>query len=205
MKITFKLFAILLSLFTIGCATHSSLNITCPADQTVELTTSPLPASAFNLEPPKLTGTCDDGGFTYSIGDFEKIYKGKNTLTYLGKNACGDEGSCLFVVNGVLKSTDFRDKFVGQYKGFRDCSALNTPQTQPDQNMTVTVSLGTDAKALKVENDQVPVDSTGAFPFPYISGYRSYHLYFRNDSIFLHQQWGGVNTNETCDFAGKKQ
>jgi len=205
MKITFLLFIALLSLFTIGCATHASLSIICPAEQTVNLTTSPLPASSFNLEPPALTGTCDDGGFAYSIGDFEKIYKGKNTLSYLCKNACGNEGSCLFVVNGVLESTDFRDKFVGQYKGFRDCSALNTPQTQGDQNMTITVAIGTEANTLQVGNDLAPVDSTGSSLYPHIANYRFYHLRFSNDSLFLYQQWGGANTNETCEYAGKKQ
>lgn len=103
------------------------------------------------------------------------------------------------------EQADFRAKFVGTYKGYRDCQPLNTVQTHPDQELTITVDYGDKSNYLLVDTDQVEVDSNGNFPYPYFNGYRQYGLSFKNDSIFIHQQWGALNTNETCKFRGKKE
>lgn len=99
---------------------------------------------------------------------------------------------------------DFRSPFVGAYTGFRDCSAWNTNQVHPDQAMTIQVDYGDQPNYLSVDGEQIQVDSSGSFPHPYFNGYRQYGLSFKGDSIFIHQQWGAPNANETCKFRGKK-
>lgn len=113
---------------------------------------------------------------------------------------------CFACTSDVLEEepVDFRAKFIGAYKGYRDCSAHNQAQTTPDQEMTVTVDYGQQANYLHVGDDEVLVDSNGSFPHPYLGNYRMYALSFKADSIFIMQQWGALNSNQTCYFKGKK-
>ncbi len=114
---------------------------------------------------------------------------------------------CFACTSDVVEEdpVDFRAKFIGNYKGYRDCSAYNQTQTIPDQAMTVVVDYGKEANYLRVGNDEVLVDSNGSFPHPYLGSYRLYALSFKADSIFIMQQWGALNTNQTCYFKGKKE
>ena len=114
---------------------------------------------------------------------------------------------CFACTSDVLEEepVDFRAKFIGAYKGYRDCSAQNQTQTIPDQAMTVKVDYGQEANYLHVGNDEVLVDSNGSFPHPYFGSYRLYALGFKADSIFIMQQWGALNMNQICYFKGKKE
>lgn len=121
---------------------------------------------------------------------------------------CGLVAICCFsCTSDVLEEdpVDFRAKFIGAYKGYRDCSAQNQTQTIPDQAMTIKVEYGQQANYLHVGDDEVQIDSSGSFPYPYFGSYRLYALSFKADSIFIMQQWGALNTNQTCYFKGKKE
>ena len=114
---------------------------------------------------------------------------------------------CFACTSDVLEEdpVDFREKLIGTYNGFRDCASVNQPQNHPDQEMFVIVDYGDQPNFLLVGTEQVEVDSNGNFPYPYFNGYRQYGLSFRNDSIFIYQQWGVINSNESCWFRGKKE
>lgn len=184
-----------------GCS-KSTLSIACPGNVAITIPSAPVALNTVDLPELIMLSDCESGGATYSVDMNSTLEAGPNTVTYNATDACGDEESCSF---NVEVTVDFRAEFTGNYKGYRDCGSVNQPQYHPDQEMSVKVDYGNKPNYLKVGADQVEVDSNGSFPHPYFNGYRQYGLHFKNDSIFIYQQWGVINSHESCWFRGKKE
>ncbi|MBK6929977.1 MAG: hypothetical protein IPH12_03615 [Saprospirales bacterium] len=180
---------------------QSEIQITCPEDITIAIPAAPFSSAGLILPEPVIFSACGHGISSYSVGIAPELTAGPNTVTLNAKNACGDEASCAFVVTTTV---DWRAWFVGNYTGYRDCAAYNTTQLHPDLVTTVPVSYGNAPDRLLVGTDQVTVDSNGYSVYPTFNGYRQYSLKFRNDSVFIYQQWGVINAHEVCHFAGRK-
>jgi hypothetical protein len=199
MKPLYPLSLAILLLFC-HCSKQYNLSITCPPSQTIEIYDDPYVVIEQEFPAPIVTTDCEINKYWYSLGDYPVVGLGKNTLNYLATDACGNTATCMVEVNTV----DFRDKWVGTYTGFRDCSALNVPQDHPDQNMTVTITKGPNTFELKVQDDIVPVGLNGKSAFAPLNGYFMYFMGFKSDTLYVYQQWGTANANETCNFVGKK-
>lgn len=203
MKPLYPLSLAILLLFC-HCSKQYNLSITCPPPQTIEIPDSTYILSETDFQAPYIAGNCELNGYGYSLGDYPVIGLGKNTLNYLATDGCGNSATCQIEVNAVLKLPDFRNKWIGTYTGFRDCSTLNVPQDHPDQNMTVTITKGPNAYELKVQDDIVLVDINGTYAFAPLNGYFMYYMGFKSDTLYVYQQWGTANAVETCNFVGKK-
>ncbi len=210
MNRTTNLLAILAALLQVACSSPSMIgkdeetshiSITCPATMQVKIPYSAVMFDTSAFPYPQITSECDEGGYSYT-GTNTVLQAGPNTFTYTATNACGDESSCTFQ---VVAEVDFRAKFVGIYHGYRDCGAANQPQNHPDQAMDFIVDYGNKPNYLLVGSDQVEVDSNGTSLNPTLGSYRTYGVGFNGDSIYVYQQWGTINTHETCQFRGKKQ
>ena len=180
----------------------TKLNIVCPKDVSVKVASVPVFSASIELPGPEVSSTCDKGMPSFTTDSPPELAAGPNIITYNATDSCGNKESCTFKVELIA---DYRAAFVGNYKGYRDCWAHNMTQTIPDQAMTVNVDYGIKADYLKVGSDEVLVDSNGYFPHPYFGSYRLYALSIKGDSISIFQQWGALNSNQNCQFRGKKE
>lgn len=194
------LFAAILCMYS--CKTNGDIFLSCPADLAITVPAVPVSTASLVLPQAIVSTTCEDGGVAAVLRAETELKAGVNTLRYEAADDCGNKESCSFEVN---ITADFRAAFVGNYKGYRDCTAHNVTQTIPDQDMTITVDYGKQANYLHVGDDEVLIDSNGSFPHPYFGSYRLYALSFKADSMFRMQQWGALNSNQTCYFRGQKQ
>ena len=201
MKKTTNLLTMLAVLLHVACSsTDSLLQIDCPDAIQVKIPYSIATLDSAALPQPLVISHCNEPGYTLSVS-FPPVNSGTNTISYTATNACGDESSCTFQ---VVAEVDFRAKFVGTYHGYRDCGAANQPQNHPDQTMDFVVDYGYKPNYLLIGNDQVEVDTNGTSHNPTLGNYRTYGVGFTGDSIYVYQQWGTINTHETCEFRGKK-
>lgn len=191
----------------LGCSPEkviipTELTINCPDDMVIRVASAPINADSIDLPEPDISSTCDVGTPSFSNDAGAELAAGVNTITYNATDSCGNKESCSFKVEVIV---DFRAKFVGTYKGFRDCYGLNVPQLHPDQSMTFTVGYGNKPNYLLVGTDQVEVNSAGTSLSPSIGSYRRYGVGFKADSIYVLQEWGALNSHETCEFRGIKE
>lgn len=192
--------AVLLCLGSCSTTADSLLQIECPKTFHVKIPDSTATLDSSALPEPRVISHCDFTGYQL-VRTVPPIHGGANTIAYWASNDCGDSASCTFSVEAEV---DFRARFVGTYLGYRDCGASNTTQQHADQLLEIEVGYSKKADHLIVGTDDVEVLTDGSFPYPYFGDYRMYALSFRQDSIFILQQWGVINAHETCVFKGKK-
>lgn len=180
----------------------SKLTINCPDDIAIRVVSAPVSTDFIDLPKPDISSTCDAGTPSFSNDAGAELPAGVNIITCNATDSCGNKESCSFKVEVIV---DFRAKFVGTYKGFRDCYGQNVPQLHPDQSMTFTVSYGNKPNYLLVGTDQVEVNTSGTSLSPNFGDYRRYGVGFKADSIYVLQEWGALNSHETCEFRGIKE
>ncbi len=185
----------------------STIQLECPQDITLEITTPLILAQALHLPDPVATTSCSNPELNFNSNLPDELTAGTYQVKVGVHDECGSKDSCTYSLT-LENVYDYRDKFLGTYMGIRSCGWFN-PDTlvfKPDTMITLSILKGSKFNTIIVleDDDEVIIDTTGTFPYPSFGGYRFYRLNFSNDSLCISQSWGTVASQSSCSFRGRK-
>ena len=115
------------------------------------------------------------------------------------------------IVKPYKAPPDYRDVFVGEYEVFRTniVWSITNPlaYTTDYENLIIYIEkLKGDKKSLLIENDTIPIDSSGSYvsSLNELPGYQYYSIKLRNDSLILNTVVGNFSNVTNSNSIGYK-
>ena len=215
MKVIGNVLIVLIAICVIACGPEPvgkdpvpALVLSCPPDMSIVLSSDTVPSSEIDFPEPTEVNNCGFGEITYTVNGPEQIYAGTFMIEYYVSSPCGSRDTCSFALTASFTPTeiDYRTRFVGTYTGREICySGYNYSTPFSDKTITVQVSLSENPNKLKVNDDEMVIDSTGSCPYPSCCYYRFYAQNFWADSLYIYKNSGSIGSPTECSFRGKKQ
>lgn len=104
---------------------------------------------------------------------------------------------------------DFRNAYVGTYACSKTCSSFVFGQApQPETYETIEILVRKDLShenLIIIDSDTIPIDTSGSYWGFYTTSYKYYSVLFKNQTIAISTQNGGLGGGISCLTEGTKR